>query len=107
MKAGMLLVVVAILAPLSVSAAVPEHYTNANLFVSEHDKPVSLFFDGAGGFYGYTEHGFYYTQRPVVNAYGIRLHRFTIDRATFFTSDRGIIRARSDLAALSIYFARA
>lgn len=87
-------------------AHIPATYTNDNIFEVKHDKPVSLFLDGRGGFYGYTEHGFYFTQSPIQNNFGIKLHKFTIDRAFFYMSDKGMIRTETDLAALSIYLSR-
>lgn len=94
-------------APYTAVADIPSRYTNDNLFTSEHDRPVSLYQDGSGGFFGYTENGFRFTQQPVTNEFGIRLHKFTIDEAYFYMSDKGLIEANSDLAAISIYLARA
>lgn len=102
-----LLVILCLLCIPSISlAAIPEMYTNDNIFTSEHDKPVSLFLDNLGGFYGYTETGMFYTQKPISNVFKIRLHKFSIGEAYFYVSDRGIISAPGDLTALSIYFAR-
>lgn len=92
--------------PVLAGAQIPTSYTNDNLFKVQHDKPVSLFFDGQGGFYGYTENGFYFSQVPITNSFGIRLHRFSIDQAYFYMSDKGLIQAESDLAAISVYFSR-
>lgn len=93
--------------PVTVLAAIPERYTNDNFLISEHDQPVSLFQDGQGGFYGVTLTGKIYTQKPIANVYGIKLHKFVIDDAWFYMSDRGMIQADTDLVALSIYFTRA
>ncbi len=95
-----------LVSPYTVIAEIPSSYTNDNIFTAEHDRPVSLFQDGAGGFYGFTETGFRFTQQPVTNAFGIRLHKFSIDQAFFYVSDQGIIEATDDLAAVSIYLSR-
>lgn len=98
---------IAFFLPVTVGAAVPGRYTNDNFLLSEHDQPVSLFQDGLGGFYGYTLTGKLYTQQPIANIYSIKLHKFVIDDAWFYMSDRGLIQADNDLIALSVYFARA
>lgn len=101
-----LVLVTLIATPHTVIAEIPSSYTNDNIFTAEHDRPVSLFMDGAGGFYGFTETGFRFTQQPVTNAFGVRLHKFSIDQAFFYVSDQGIIEANDDLAAVSIYLSR-
>ncbi len=96
-----------VITPGALSAEIPTSYTNDNIFTSEHDRPVSLFQDGNGGFFGYTATGFYYSQKPVTNTIGIRLHKFSIDQAYFYMSDKGLIEAKDDLVAISIYLSRA
>jgi hypothetical protein len=68
------------------------------------EKPVWFAADTMGGFYGATESGYTFTQRPVANEWGIRIHKFMIGTTFFYISDRGVIDAPDDLAALSIYF---
>lgn len=103
----LLVLAIAGLFPLVSQAAIPAVYTNANLATSEQDKPVSLYRDSTGGFYGYTATGKRYQQVLVANDLGVRLMRFSIDQAFFYVSDRGVIYAPDNLTALSIYFARA
>ena len=69
------------------------------------ERPVSLYVDRAGGgFYGFTESGYRFTQYAVLPESGVRLHKFTIGQVFFYVSDRGIITAQSDLGALSRYW---
>ena len=84
----------------------PERYTNENFLTSYHEAPQSFQTDGSGGFYGFTVSGRLFTQTPVANAYNIRLHRFSIDEAYFYISDRGVIFASSDISAVSMYLSR-
>lgn len=89
-------------------AAVPlVLYTNENFFTSEQDAPQSFWRDSAGNFYGVTESGKNFEQRPVVSDIAVRLHAFSIDQARFYVSSFGIITAKNDTVALSIYLARA
>lgn len=92
--------------PLTSEAAIPTVYTNDNFWRSEHDQPVSFTQDHYGNFSGYTLTGKYFTQTNIMNQYGVRLHKFAIDEAFFYITDRGVIRAKSDIAALSIYLAK-
>jgi len=87
-------------------AAVPAIYTNDNFHTATHDKPVSFAQDAAGNFSGYTESGKLFTQTIIANPLEIRLHRFVIDEAFFYISDRGVIWAPDDTVALSIYLTR-
>lgn len=84
-------------------AEVPAVYTNANYINSTHEEPADFYNDGWGGFYGHTVTGRLFTQTPVTNDENIRLHKFVIDEAFFYISDRGTIWADSDLMAVSIY----
>ena len=68
------------------------------------EKPRWFQAGSLGGFYGETEQGTYFSQRPVANAASIRLHKFTIADVYFYVSDKGVIYAESDLEALSVYF---
>lgn len=86
-----------------VHAQIPTTYTNDNFWTSEHDQPLSFSRDSWGNFYGVTLTGKFFSQTNIENQYGIRLQKFSIDQAYFYISDRGVIRAESDLVALSIY----
>lgn len=100
------LVVALSLLPQLSFAAIPAVYTNDNYWISEHDQPAQLFRMTSGDFYGFTTTGKYFTQINIANEYHVRLNKFTIDRAYFYISDKGIIQADSDIAALSIYLAQ-
>ena len=107
MKRGVIVfIALYVLVPSVTLAQIPSVYTNENYDVSEHDTPVSLFQYETGGFYGFTETGKFYQQLPIQNLYSIKLHRFSIDEAYFYVSDRGVINAPGDLVALSIYMSR-
>lgn len=86
-----------------VQAAIPDHYTNENFWSTEHDVPVSFSQDSEGNFYGFTATGKSFRQVIIENDLGIRLHRFSIDSAFYYISDKGIIVAPSDMAALVTY----
>lgn len=88
------------------AASIPAVYTNENFWTSPHDQPVSFSRDAAGNFSGRTLTGKIFTQTAVVTDLNIRLHRFAIDEAFFYISNRGIIIAPTDLAATSIYLNR-
>jgi hypothetical protein len=67
------------------------------------NEPVDYFVvEDNGEAWGYLVNGIQFTQRNVVNEY-TRLQRFQLEDAFWYVSDRGIIRAESDLQALSIY----
>lgn len=106
MKIFALSVVMLLILPTTAGAAIPAIYTNDNFLLSEHDQPATLIQDGRGGFYGVTLTGKIYSQKPITNSYNLKLHKFVIDEAWFYMSDRGMIQADTDLVALSIYFAR-
>jgi hypothetical protein len=97
--------IVSILLPFIAHAEIPDRYTNQNMFAegTTHDRPVTFELDGHGGFAGYTQLGKVFRQYPVLPDSGVRLHRFEIGEAFFFVSDRGVIQAPSNIAALSIY----
>jgi hypothetical protein len=84
-----------------IAAVVP--LTNETLTTAQHPAPA--WFDGnqVDGFFGETVDGRIFTQRPITNEFGIRLHRFQIDEVYFYVSDRGVIYAPNNLVALSIY----
>lgn len=80
------------------------YYTNDNFLTTPHAAPAWFTTDKTGGFFGVTTDGTSFTQQPITNALDIRLHKFQIDAAYYYISDRGIIYADSDLVALSVYF---
>ena len=90
----------------SVWAAIPNLYTNDNFFTSEHDAPVSFTQDKVGNFSGRTQTGKYFYQRSVVTTMSVHLQYFSIDEANFYISSRGIILAKTDTVALSIFLSR-
>lgn len=81
-------------------------YTDTNFWNSPHEKPVSFAQDEWGNFYGATATGRLFSQVNVANTAAVRLQKFTIDEVVFYISDQGIIRANSDIIALSIYLTR-
>ncbi len=98
---SILLIVLGAIMPASSHA----YFTLENFSLSgEHPAPKSFTTDGAGGFWGVTTDNRLFTQRPIINDQGIKLHKFTIDDAYFYISDRGVFLAHSDLVALSIYY---
>lgn len=82
------------------------YYTYDNFFTVTHEPPAWFLMDASGGFYGETTGGHPFTQVPIINDVGVRLHKFSIGTAFFYISDRGVIAAESDVKALSIYFGR-
>jgi hypothetical protein len=97
---GILIFVVSLL-PISAQA----FFTNSNFLITEHAAPVWFELDGAGGFYGALTTGTLFTQKPVTNDFDLKLHKFVIDDAWFYISDKGTFAAETDLVALSIYLA--
>ena len=87
-------------------AQIPATYTNDNFWTSEHDRPVSFSGDGQGNYYGVTETGKSFSQISIENPYQLRIQKFMIDEAFFYITDQGVIKADSDLAALSIYLTK-
>ena len=95
------------LLPVLVHAETTVRYDQTNFWTLEHEVPATFTRTTLGGFYGYTTSGRMFRQEPVLAATtDVRLHRFEIDDAFFYISDRGIITATSDLGALSIYHTR-
>ena len=68
------------------------------------EKPLWFAFDAAGGMYGTTDGGYTFSQTPVLLDSAVRMQKFTIGSISYYISDRGVIDAPTDLAALSIYF---
>jgi hypothetical protein len=79
-------------------------YNNDNFENSLQSQPAWFNGDNNGGFYGETVDGQSFTQKPIPNAYQLRIHKFSIGDAYFYISDKGVFKARGDLAAISIYF---
>ncbi len=102
MQKFLLAIAFACLLPLPAGA----FYTNDSFALDvEHVAPATFTADGAGGFYGTTVDSRAFTQKPVANDLGIKLHKFTIDDAFFYIGQNGAFKAENDLAALSIYLA--
>lgn len=95
-----------LLCPTNSFASVPAVYTNENYWGNDTDTPVEFTKDERGNFSGWTVSGKYFTQSNIENSLSVRLQRFAIDEAYFYVSDKGIIKASSDTAALSIYLSR-
>lgn len=101
-----ILLIVNIILPSSTYAAPAlDPYTEENFWLLPHTKPAWFEADGNNSFYGKTVDGVYFTQTAVTNTEGIKLQRFSIGTAEVYISDRGIIEADSDLAAVSVYLA--
>jgi hypothetical protein len=97
---GAVIITVLLVVPIFTQA---RSYSNENFFSSYHYKPITFTLGPSGSFTGTLANGSTFTQAPVVNERSIRLHKFTVDDAFFYTSDKGFFRASSDLIALSIY----
>lgn len=82
-------------------------YDQTNIDRTYHEAPRSFEFAPDGSASGETVSGIPFRQYRVTNSAEVRLHRFEVGLAFWYVSDRGIIRAENDLAALSIYLARA
>ena len=78
-------------------------YTNDNFSTTPHERPVYFTGNQTDGFSGYTETGRPFSQVPVIRDSGVRMHKFVIDQAFFYITDKGIINAPDDLTALSKY----
>lgn len=101
---GLLLFVTVSTTPYLAHADTSYRYTNTNFFSLPHDAPVGFKQDGLGGFVGHTTSGKLFRQYPIVTSASIRLHRFEIEDAFFYISDRGVFSAANDLVALSMYY---
>ena len=78
-------------------------YTKENFLFSYHYKPVSFSLADDGSFYGTLENGSVFSQAPILSNPSVRLNKFTVDQAAFYTSDQGTFQASTNLVALSIY----
>lgn len=78
-------------------------YTNDNFATTPHERPAYFEGNQTDGFWGYTESGRTFTQMPIQNNFDIKIHKFAIDDAFFYITDRGVINAPNDLTALSVY----
>lgn len=81
--------------------------TMENIWTESQAQPESFYVHPAGGFWGITTTGETFRQLPLISDPAIRIHKFTIGTAYFYVSDRGFIKASSDLVAMSMYLARA
>jgi hypothetical protein len=88
-----------LLLPSSVGA----FYNNDSFWNSYQAQPVWFNQDNNGGFYGELADGMTFTQKPIANVYSLRIHKFSVGDNYFYISDKGVIRASGDLAAISIY----
>lgn len=69
--------------------------------------PVDYFVvEESGEAWGALTSGVTFTQRNISNDLGIRLQRFQMEDVYFYMTDKGEIRADSDIEALSIYLAK-
>lgn len=102
--AGLLLALLLLIIPLLTNAFT---YTQENILTTYQEAPASFSFNEYGEVSGATVSGIPFHQRNVlVDGYNIHLQRFDIGLAYWYVSDRGIIWADNDLAALSIYLSR-
>lgn len=81
--------------------------TKDNIWTIPHATPEVFYTHPAGGFYGVTTDGELFRQYPLFTDSSILIHKFAIGTAFFYVSDRGFIKASSDLVAISMYLARA
>ena len=81
-------------------------YTPENIHYAYHEAPSTFEVASDGTAVGATVSGIPFRQRNITNSMGIRLQRFEIGLAYWYVSDRGVIWAQSDLAALSVYLSR-
>jgi len=81
-------------------------YNNENITRVYHEAPASFSVDSTAEAIGTTISGMHFAQRNVTIDPAVRLQRFEIGLAFWYVSDRGVIWADSDLAALSIYLSR-
>jgi hypothetical protein len=81
-------------------------YAQDNVRTVYQEAPSSFTVSADGTADGTTISCIRFQQINITNSAGIRLQRFEIGSAYWYVSDRGIIWAASDLAALSIYLSR-
>lgn len=86
--------------PTSVSGFV---YTQENITTEYHEAPAHFEVTDAGEMVGATVSGMPFRQRNISNELGVRLQRFEIGLAHWYISDKGIIWAKNDITALSVY----
>ena len=83
-----------------VEAAVPQTYTNGNLWSSTHDVPTSFSIQPDGSIVGTTQTGKTFRQSNVVNDHGVRLQKFTIDEAWFYVTGHETFSTSTDALAV-------
>jgi hypothetical protein len=79
---------------------------NSNYALSERctAPPQTLKIEADGSYSGKLVNGIPYTQKQVLEA-NFKLHRFQLEDAFWFISDKGVFWADDNLQALSIYLA--
>jgi len=81
-------------------AAVPQTYTNDNLWSTTHDMPVSFAVQDDGSITGLTASGKQFSQINVATDVDIRLQKFTIDEAWFYVDGYETFFAPTDEQAI-------
>ena len=92
---------------ISIPNAEASVYTNKNFHLLLHEEPVYFELTSTGAFWGYTNTGREFIQKTISNENNVRIHKFIIDDAFFYITDRGEIFANSNIQAVSIYYSRA
>lgn len=94
-----------IFAPITPALAAPalNPYTPEYFWILPHTAPAGFEVTETGDFVGSTADGYVFTQIKVVASTSIRLEHFFIGTVDFYVSDKGIIKADSDVMAMSIY----
>ena len=80
------------------------YYTNDNIDYIYHQPPVWFVQETSGNWVGETEGGHAFRQVVIENDLQVRMQKFVIGSAFWYVTDRGVIFADHDLAAVSIYF---
>lgn len=78
--------------------------SSEDFFSSYQNQPAWFEVAEDGSAKGETVGGEYFTQVNISNDRGLKLQKFSIGKAFFYVSDKGLIKANSDLSAVSIYF---
>ena len=92
-----------VVTPTALAAPALHPYTSEYYWILPHPEPAWFESDGAGGFVGATVDGTPFTHQVIENSSNIRLHKFSIGDVSYYISDQGVIKADSDLGAVSIY----
>ena len=90
--------------PLAIAVSAAILCTPANYDHSPRcTAPVESFVKTEHGFYGQLVSGVLFTQKNISNELGVRLQKFEMEQLYWYVSDKGIIKADSDIEALSKY----